>query len=171
MEIEVDTEELALFIACCMSQQEIDKEGLKEVVHSRRFKAGARPGLTCKAITSGPASRQADRSWVAPVRAPDRAEKMRMVGCLIRAACRLVMTNHFYTFDNVIRRQARGGAIGNKLTERLGKLLMKRHDQVEFFSAPTGFLCRGPIQDLHCSHIEWGHKIFLMETQLGSNFV
>ena len=112
-----------------MTQQEIDNEGLKEVVHSRRFKAGARPGLTCKAITAGQASRQSDRSWVAPVRAPDRAEKMRMVGCLIRTACRLVMTNHFYTFDNVIRRQTRGGAIGNKLTERLGKLLMKRHDR------------------------------------------
>ena len=87
LEIEVDTDELALFIACSMTQQEIDSEGLKDVVHSRRFKAGARPGLTCKAITSVPASRQADRSWVAPARAPNRAEKMRMVGCLVRASC------------------------------------------------------------------------------------
>merc|ERR1712218_660303 len=56
LEIEVDTRELALFLACSMSQQEIDNERLTEVVHSRRFKAGARPGLPCKAITSGPAS-------------------------------------------------------------------------------------------------------------------
>ena len=39
------------------------------------------------------------------------------------------MHNHFYTFNNVIRKQKRGGAIGNKLTERLGKVLMKRHDK------------------------------------------
>ena len=39
------------------------------------------------------------------------------------------MKNHFYSFDNKIRKQARGGAIGNKLTERLGKVLMKRHDR------------------------------------------
>ena len=39
------------------------------------------------------------------------------------------MKNHFYTFDNTIRKQSRGGAIGNKLTEMLGKLLMKRFDK------------------------------------------
>ena len=41
----------------------------------------------------------------------------------------LVMENHFYTYDNVIRKQAKGGAIGLKLTEKLGRLLMKRHDK------------------------------------------
>ena len=51
----MDTGELGLFLACSMSQQEIDSEGLGDVVHSRRFKAGARPGLTCKAIIGGPA--------------------------------------------------------------------------------------------------------------------
>ena len=43
--------------------------------------------------------------------------------------CRLVMQNHFYTYDNVIRKQTNGGAIGLKLTEKLGRLLMKRHDK------------------------------------------
>ena len=61
LEIEVDTLELALFLACSMTQEEIDSEGLKEVVHTRRFKTGARPGLTCKVITAGQASRQTDR--------------------------------------------------------------------------------------------------------------
>ena len=129
LEIEVDTLEVALFLACSMSQKEIDDEQLKDVVHRRRFKAGARPGLTCKAITAGPAGRQADRSWLPPTRAPDRAEKMKMIGCLVQTACKLVMKNHFYTFDNKIRKQMAGGAIGNKLTERLGKILMKRHDR------------------------------------------
>ena len=52
-----------------------------------------------------------------------------MVGCLIRTAIRLVMKNHFYSFVNEIRNQRKGGAIGNKLTERCGKLLMKRHNK------------------------------------------
>ena len=47
----------------------------------------------------------------------------------MQAACKLVMENHFYSYDNKIRKQKTGGAIGNKLTERLGKLLMKRHDR------------------------------------------
>ena len=52
-----------------------------------------------------------------------------MVGCLLRTAIKLVMNNHFYSFDNDIRKQLKGGAIGNKLTERGWKLLMKRHDK------------------------------------------
>ena len=63
LDIEVDTVGVALFLACSMSQKEVDDEGLKDVVHRRRFNAGARPGLTCKAITAGPAGRQADKSW------------------------------------------------------------------------------------------------------------
>ena len=127
LEVNVDEEELALYIACSMKPEEIEKEGLTEVVHKRRFKNGARPGLTCKAITGGPATRNEDKSWLPPTRRPNRSQKMRMVGCLVKSACRLVMSNHFYSFDNKIRRQHKGGAIGNKLTERLGKVLMKRH--------------------------------------------
>ena len=127
LEVNVDAGEVALFLACSMTVEEIEEEGLTELVHKRRFKNGARPGLTCKAITGGPAVRQQDRAWMQPVRAPERAEKMKMIGCLMKVAINLVMTNHFYSFDNVIRKQSRGGAIGNKLTERLGKILMKRH--------------------------------------------
>ena len=50
-------------------------------------------------------------------------------GCLMQEACKLVMNNNYYSFDDKIRRQEKGGAIGNKLTERLGKLIMKRHDK------------------------------------------
>ena len=39
------------------------------------------------------------------------------------------MNNRFYTFNNTIRKQGKGGAIGNVLTERVGKMLMKRHDK------------------------------------------
>ena len=47
LEIEVDTLELALSLACSMTQEEIDSEGLKEVVHTthkevqNRSKAGS----------------------------------------------------------------------------------------------------------------------------------
>ena len=52
-----------------------------------------------------------------------------MAGCVLRSACKLVMQNHFYSYENVIRKQSKGGAIGLKLTEKLGRLLMKRHDK------------------------------------------
>ena len=50
-----------------------------------------------------------------------------MIGCLVKSATRLVMQNHFYSFNNCIRKQKKGGAIVSKLTERAGKILMKRH--------------------------------------------
>ena len=49
-----------------------------------------------------------------------------MIGCLLKSAILLVMQNHHYSFDNIIRKQCKGGAIGNSLTEKLGKLVMKR---------------------------------------------
>ena len=127
LEVNVDTNEVALFLACSMTPEEIEEEGLTDFVNKRRYKNGARPGLTCKAITGGPAVRQQDRAWMQPERIPERAEKMKMIGSMMSVAIKLVMKNHFYSFDNVTRRQEKGGAIGNKLTERLGKILMKRH--------------------------------------------
>ena len=53
----------------------------------------------------------------------------RMVGCLVKVAIILVMKNYFYSFNNEIRKQKKGGAIGNTLTEKIGKLLLKRFDK------------------------------------------
>lgn len=69
--MEVDEVQLGLFLACSMSQKEVDEEGLTEVVHRRRHKAGARPGLTCQAVLGGPARRLEDQAWLPPARAPN----------------------------------------------------------------------------------------------------
>ena len=129
IDLEMDTEEAALYIACTMTPVEIEQEGLTHVVHKRRHKTGPRPGLTCKAVVGGASQRLDDQAWIPPARRPGRRQKKRMAGCVLRSACRLVMQNHFYTYDNVIRKQTKGGAIGLKLTEKLGRLLMKRHDK------------------------------------------
>ena len=48
----VEWTEVALFIACSMTQEKIDQEGLTHVIHKRRCNRGQRPGLTCKAKLS-----------------------------------------------------------------------------------------------------------------------
>ena len=118
IEVEMDTVEAALYIACTMTPAEIEEEGLTHVVHKRRHKTGPRPGLTCKAVVGGASQRLDDQAWIPPARKPGRRQKKKMAGCVLRSA-----------YDNVIRRQSKGGAIGNKLTEKLGRLLMKRHDK------------------------------------------
>ena len=129
IDLEMDTNEAALYLACTMTPEEIEQEGLTHVVHKRRFKTGPRPGLTSKAIVGGAAARLEDQAWIPPARKPGRRQKKRMAGCVMKSACRLVMRNHFYSYNNSIRKQSKGGAIGNKLTEKLGRLLMKRHDK------------------------------------------
>ena len=130
IEIEgLDVTEVALFLACSMTQEEINHEGLEKVVHRRRFQRGSRPGLTCQAITGGEVARAKDECWLPPRRRPGCRQRRRMVGCLVKAAVRLVMKNHYYSLDNIIRKQNKGGAIGNSLTEKLGKLFMKRFNR------------------------------------------
>ena len=111
---------------CSMTQEEIDGEGLRNVVHLRRNVRGPRPGLSCKAISAGTEGRNIEECWVAPSRRPDVMQRRRMIGFMMETAIKLVMTNHYYSFENVIRKQGKGGAIGNSLTERLGKLMGKR---------------------------------------------
>ena len=127
--MKMDTKEVALFLACSMSQEEIDSEGLTDVVPRRRCKKGPRPRLSCKAITGGNEARGADKSWLPAKREAGIEQKRRMLGCLVKCVIKLIMKNHFNTFNNEIRKQSKGGAIGNKLTEMLGKLLMKRFDK------------------------------------------
>ena len=67
-------------------------------------------------------------SWLPPSRKPGVLQKRKMLGCLVKCAIKLEMKDHFYAFNNVIKK-GKGGAIGNKLTEMLGKLLMKRFDK------------------------------------------
>ena len=130
LDVEMNVEEVALYLTCALTQEEIDKEGLRDVVHRRKHKKGSRPGLTSKAIMGGPSTRHKQSPWHPPAREPTKKEKMKMLRCLLAHATRLVMQNHFYSFDNVVRKQSKGGAIGNKLTERLGKIIMKRHSKV-----------------------------------------
>ena len=49
-----------------------------------------------------------------------------IIGCLLEVAVKIVMNNHFYSFNNTIRLQKKGGAIGSPLTETFCKLMGKR---------------------------------------------
>ena len=89
----------------------------KEVEQRKKSSWPPKNLLTCKAVSGGPALRQSDECWLQPSRRPGVRQKKKMVGLLLKSAIKLVMNNHFYSFDNIIRKQTKGGAIGNSLTE------------------------------------------------------
>ena len=78
-----------------MSQEDIDKEGHNHVVHRRSKTKGSRPGITCKAVTEGPAGRVKDDSWLPPSHSPACRQQRRMVGCFLKEVIKLVMSNLF----------------------------------------------------------------------------
>ena len=84
LEIELNSEEDTVFIACTMSQEEINSRGMSHVVHKRRYKTGSRPGLKCEAITCGPVVKTENNSRVPSARRPTRGQKKKMIGCLIK---------------------------------------------------------------------------------------
>ena len=134
----VNYEEAALFLACTMTQDELDGEGLTHVVHRRRTKNGRRPGVTCKAISEGPVGREKDKSWLPPSRRPLCRQKRKMIACVLKQVVKLVMENHFYSYNNQIYHQQAGAGIGNQASEKIGRLLLKRFDRK--FLAKTGKL-------------------------------
>ena len=104
----VNYEEAALFLACTMTQDELDDEGLTHVVHRRRTKNGRRPGITCKAISEGPIGREKDKSWLPPSRRSLCRQKRKMIACVLKQVVKLVMENHFYSYNNQIYHQQGG---------------------------------------------------------------
>ena len=57
--------------------------------------------------------------------APGR-EVRQMIGLTLKEAVKTAMQNHIYKFNGVARRQAEGGAIGEKLTGAMAKAFMSR---------------------------------------------
>ena len=148
LDINVDTNDIALFLAFSLSVKQLKEEGLTHLVHTRRFKMDTRPGLTCKAIMGGAATRMEDESWLPPATKPGRRQNMKMVGCLMKYAIRLVMKNPYYSFDNSIWKQGKGGAIGNKLPERLGKMVMIRHNK-KYLKLPTKLKVKNELSECY----------------------
>ena len=122
IESKVDEAALAMFVAATHTEEEIKKAGLENVVPRRRYNQGPRPGVTCTAITGGQKAREEDKSWLPARRKPGARQNMRMLGKVLAYSIRLAMSNHFYTFNDEIRRQRKGGGIGNSLAGEVARL-------------------------------------------------
>ena len=96
IDVKVDTEALALFIACSNNQEEITARGLEHVVHKRRYTGSTRPGMKCAGVTGGPKARAESDSWLPPRRKPGCRQLKRMLGMAIKYIVKMVMKNHFY---------------------------------------------------------------------------
>jgi hypothetical protein len=109
LSVDVDVTEMSTYIVSTHKQDEIDRKGLGDVCHKRRYNTNVRPGITGKAMTGSDKEKEDCKSWVPPVRTPTVIEKKMMLAMVIGHATKFVMNNHVYTNNNVIRKQV-GGA-------------------------------------------------------------
>ena len=125
-----DVLDMALHLAATNTQEQIKTAGLNDVVHTRRFKHGARPIIISKSVTGTDNERETSDSWIPPIRAPTPLEVKQMLAMVISQAVALVMRSHVYTNSDIIWQQLFGGAIGIRATCEVAKLVMLEHDRI-----------------------------------------
>ena len=84
IDVEVDTEALALFIACSNTQEEISARGLEHVVHRRKYTRSTTASMKCAAVTGGPKAMEERDSWLPPRRKPGCMQVKKMLGMAIK---------------------------------------------------------------------------------------
>jgi hypothetical protein len=125
MNIELDTDELALGLASMLNPDQISRENLTDVLPTRAKRMGTRPGIISLAVTGSDTQRKESKCWNEPSRKPNDQEIKRMLGIWIELLILEVMSKHYYMVGNEIRRQSKGGAIGIRLTGVLAHLFME----------------------------------------------
>ena len=122
----VDFDELAKYIAINVSDVEIEQSGMRDLVHTRRFTKGPKPGMTSREVIGGDEQRSDERTkWRKPVRAPATpAEGKELLGWAVEIGVKTVMKNHIYKYHGEMRKQREGGGIGVELTGSVAKCVM-----------------------------------------------
>jgi hypothetical protein len=113
-----------------LTQEQIDTEGVTDVIPQKRGKTNTRPGITSLAVVGTDKERRESMCWLPPVRKPTTAELRKLVGIMVETVLLTVMNNHFYQFGDRIRRQLFGGAIGLRSTGVVAKYVMKFFDRL-----------------------------------------
>ena len=122
LNIDVDHEELALYLSVVLSQDVIKKHGLEDVLHTRKSAHGRKIGVTTEEFLNRTSSTKS--KFNKPRRPPTPTETRLMISLALAELIRVVMRNHVYTVDKKIKKQSSGGPIGNILTGVLATIYM-----------------------------------------------
>ena len=117
----VDYAEMGLYLKLNRSDEYIRNSKLEEVCPKRKYRNG-KPKITRNGVTVDKEKRW--NIWYEPEREPNDVEKRVMLKESLKIALETLMTNHTYKFDEVIRKQKEGGAIGSDLTGEMARIFM-----------------------------------------------
>ena len=113
IDVNIDEEELALYLAVTVDRKKLEDLDLGDVVHTRIKSGGRNPGITTKEILKRSEKEKTPSLFHLPVRKPTTDESRKMLSLSIEIAIKAAMSEHMYSFNGQIRKQETGGAIGN----------------------------------------------------------
>ena len=118
----VDYRELGIYLILSVSEEELQRCGLREYCPTRISNRGRKPTMTGQA---GGKQERRDKIWNPPKEErPDETVVKRMLSKALEVGIKMVMTAHVYKFRNEIKKQVSGGAIGLELTGELAGVFM-----------------------------------------------
>ena len=120
MELNLNKEELGLYLAVTVSRDKLVELGIADFCHVWKSGQGAHPGITTSEILHR--DEKTKSLFHKPVREPSNEEARFMFKIAFEILIKAAMKNHLYSFNGDLRRQNKDGAIGNILTGALGVL-------------------------------------------------
>ena len=97
----------------------------EEVLPSRKFSSGARPGITTYEVLQGPLVRNPETSkFDPPRRRPNPDEAKSILKNVMKKGIYTVMSSHTYKWNGEYRLQGKGGGIGDKLAQAAARIYM-----------------------------------------------
>ena len=117
----INTDELGLYLSLTVDKKQLSKANLTRYSATRKRK-GKNPTIT----GCGTKEKEDERweCWNKPTTKPEGEELRRMVAYALGVAMRTVLKNHIFQFNDEIRKQANGGAIGVKAAGDIAALFM-----------------------------------------------
>jgi len=123
----VDYLELGLYLSLNRKEEYLRDLGIDECCPTRKNKVGAPPTVTGSGIEVDKGKRF--KSWHIPLREPNDETKRIMLREALKIVLTIIMKNHTYNFNNELRKQKEGGAIGVDLTGNIANIFMSWWDK------------------------------------------
>ena len=123
----VDYDELGLYLSLNRDEDYLREKELLQYCPTRKSNRGAPPKITASGISVQKDNRF--KPWNKPSMEPDESIQRLMLKEALKIVLNTLMKNHVYNFNNELRKQKEGGAIGMDITGELAKVFMTWWDK------------------------------------------
>ena len=131
MNIEVDLNELGLYLALILNKEEIQAYGIETFVAKwkKEGKGGRKPGITTAEVRNEKRMTEEKSKFYQPTEIPNDEQKRKMIAIALKYGVKTVMENHVYKFNGDLFLQNDGGPIGLELTGAVARIFMLHWDR------------------------------------------